>query len=445
MPLSEALHSLDGWVEERSSELNLVSLAMTVVHHRDVVWTKAIGYQDLSTKAPASVETLYRLASATKPFTATAIMQLWEQGRLRLDDPVTRYLPWFTMRGYTQNDPVTIEHLLSHSSGLPKEAPFPYYTTFAYPSVDQLMAALPEQSVVFEPGLAYKYSNLGYALLGLIVSAISGQTFPEYVHKQIFEPLGMKDTCLNPGPAHQGRIATGYSARREDGDRRAWPQVDTKAMGPAGGLWSTASDLAKFLVMHLDEGLGPTSQILGRRAIQRMRRVHSWMEDWKVGYSLGFYVRPHRFGELLSHGGDLPGFRAQPTMLPRRKLACIALSNSDDMPTLWEFTSRALESTARAVPSAAEGEVTRSPFRPEWRQYLGKYRDVLDEWSIVKRKGRLALADRHGSALTTLTPVRGHVFRMDEGEYIGEHVVFETEPRGRVIRVKYAEHYFEPV
>ncbi len=146
-------------------------------------------------------QTKFRMASHSKLFTATAVMQLREQGKLRLDDPVSKYLPWFQVKTADSDDPpITIEELLTHSSGLPREAGS-HWTTFEFPTTEQLRGLMAERQAPFSPEVRWKYSNLAFSIAGMVIEAVSGQKWADYVQQNIYKPLGMTSSSVDQNVA----------------------------------------------------------------------------------------------------------------------------------------------------------------------------------------------------------------------------------------------------
>jgi CubicO group peptidase (beta-lactamase class C family) len=157
-------------------------LAIGIVYDQDLIWSKGFGYADLETQQEVTTQTLFRIASISKLFTSMAIMQLRDAGKLQLDDPLRRHLKWFTIKNDFADGPeITIRQVLTHSAGLPREAAFPYWTDHVFPSREEMIKALPGQEMIFEPETRWKYSNLGMALLGEVISRVSGMSYEDYV------------------------------------------------------------------------------------------------------------------------------------------------------------------------------------------------------------------------------------------------------------------------
>src|ERR1043166_9664114 len=186
-----AARLFSAWLEGQIAFRNLPGVVVGVVADQELVWAAGFGFADTRAKTPMTPGTKFRMASHSKLFTATAIMQLREQGKLRLDDPVSKYLPWFRVKPAEPDDPpVTIEELLTHSSGLPREAGA-HWTTYEFPTEEQLKSLMAERQAAFPPEVRFKYSNLAYTLAGKIVESVSGERWADYVRKNIFEPLAL--------------------------------------------------------------------------------------------------------------------------------------------------------------------------------------------------------------------------------------------------------------
>jgi CubicO group peptidase (beta-lactamase class C family) len=248
------------------------------------LWARGFGYANVAQKRAAMPHTIYRIASITKLFTSTAILQLRDAGKLQLDDPITRHLSWFNIQNrYVDAPPITIRHLLTHTSGLPREAAFPYWTDANFPRREQIMATLPQQETIFPPEIEWKYSNLGLALAGEIVAAVSGQSYEDYIEHYILDPLGMSSTYVrSPDPNHP-QLATGYGRHLPDGSRSLSPFTDCHGITPAANMASTVEDLARFAMLQFRNGPAGGGQTLRGSTLREMLRVH-WLEPRLAGW-----------------------------------------------------------------------------------------------------------------------------------------------------------------
>src|SRR5262245_29690720 len=184
--VQSAIRLLEAWIDSQMAYRGLPGMSLGIVHDQDLIWSRGFGFADVERKVPAAPDTVYRIASISKLFTSTAILQLRDRGRLRLDDPVAAHLPWFGLKDHDPEAPaITIGHLLTHTSGLPRESAFPYWTDFHFPTRDQVIETLPQQEVVYPPDTSWKYSNLALTLAGEVVVAASGEAYEEYVRSRI--------------------------------------------------------------------------------------------------------------------------------------------------------------------------------------------------------------------------------------------------------------------
>src|SRR5712671_4416478 len=203
--IAQALSLLDAWTAHSVMQQHLPGVALTVVHGDRPVWTKAFGYADVSAKAPATPQTRYRIGSITKTFTALAVLQLHDEGKLRLDERVRDHVTTSAARARSLGLlDVTLRELLMHSSGLQRDLPGTWWTAPSFP------AQFPDDfSATYPASTQWKYSNVGYALLGEAVAAASGEPWARYVERRILEPLGMMHTEALPQREAAG-LAMGY-------------------------------------------------------------------------------------------------------------------------------------------------------------------------------------------------------------------------------------------
>jgi CubicO group peptidase (beta-lactamase class C family) len=444
---------LDQWIQAQLEYRGLPGLSVGIVYDQNMIWEKGYGLADLEKKTRALPTSIYRMASITKLFTTTAVMQLRDQGKLRLDDPVSKHLPWFAVKNKFPNaPPITIEHLLTHTSGLPRESAFPYWTDHKFPTREEMISALKEQETVFPSEKRWKYSNLAMALAGEVVAAASGEPYDAYVQKHILAPLGMKDTSVYLSDEHRKRLVTGYGRRLPDGSRRIMPFMDSKGITPAANISSTVEDLAKFISLQFRlDGKPGGSQILKGTTLREMQRVHWLQPSWKGGQGLGFSI--NRLGErtIVGHGGWVGGYRTQIGFCPDEKIGVIVLTNADDGEP-WFFLEQIFTIMAPAILKAAQPPAKPMTSDPAWKIYLGRYEDPANfDTEVMIVDGKLVMygfnyppETNPAGELTELTPAGKHTFRMTGENGDGELVVFELGPDGKVKRVKTGENYIYP-
>ena len=448
--VADAIALLELWIEEQRTYRDVPGLSIGVIHDQELIWARGFGVSDLETRTPATTATVYRIGSITKLFTSVAVLQLRDAGKLRLDDPVSRHLEWFEVQSSFPGEPeITVRHLLTHTSGLPREAAFPYWTTHQFPTREQVRAAVPDQQAIFAPATRYKYSNLGIALLGEIVTTVSGQPYAEYLEHRVLSPLGMRSSSVDPGDDLRDRMTTAYLRRQSDGGRDIAEYYDTGAIAPAANMVSTIEDLARFASLQFrDLPKAGGTQILRGSTIREMHRPHWIKADWQSGRGLGFSVARRDGKTTVSHGGWVAGHRSHLMLVPSEKIAVIAITNADDAsPSL--FSTRAYDVLGPAIVTATAPTPEAPVADPDWQKYIGEYTDPWGwEYKVLVLDAQLVLyehnyppEDRPASSLTRLTPVAEHTFRMSDGEW----VVFEIGDDGEVERIRRRYEYLYPV
>jgi D-alanyl-D-alanine carboxypeptidase len=450
--VASRIELLSAWIDAQMAYAGQPGLSIGIICDQELVWAKGYGYANVEQSVPATLSTIYRIASITKLFTSTAILQLRDAGRLQLDDPISKHLPWFNIRNrHPDAPPITIRHLLTHTSGLPREASFPYWTDSNVPVREQIRERLAQQETVLPAESEWKYSNLALSLAGEIVTAVSGQEYADFVRQQILDPLDMcSTTVLSPDPQHTN-LATGYGRRLPDGHRTLSPFTDCQGITPAANMATTVEDLARFSMLQFRDGMAGGSQVLSGWTLREMQRVH-WLDpDWKAGWGLGFRVMRQQDKTYVGHGGSVQGYRTQLQICPADKIAVVVLTNADDgNPTL--YVDKAFEWVAPALQKAP-GADSRNPVpHPAWSRYVGRYRDVWGDSQVLILDGDLVLINPTlpdpMPGLIKLSPVAEHVFRVQTKEGYssqGELVVFEIDEVGKTVRMKMGENYSYPV
>lgn len=245
-------------------------------------------------------------------------MQLWEQGKLRLDDSITSLLPGFNLKqSYTETVPITIRSLLTHSSGLPREAAYPYWSApdFYFPTEKEITQKLGTQETLYPSSTYFQYSNLGMVLLGEVVANVSKTGYETYVVKNILEPLHLTSTHPSlPKNLWRGKMATGYSSSYRDGTRRMMPFFQANGIGAAAGYSSNVIDMAHFASWQFRLLNSGRKEILRSSTLKEMQRVQ-WVDpDGKIMRGLGFALFKENEMNYVGHEGSCPGYRTSNTV-----------------------------------------------------------------------------------------------------------------------------------
>jgi len=318
---------LDTFFTGRMGSSHIPGATVIFVQDGQILFMKGYGLANVEGQTPVdSAQTVFRAGSVSKLFVATALMQLAEQGKINLNAPISDYLPEIPLDG-DYAEPVMVANLLTHTGGFDERltgmgalAP-----DGLIPLDEYLAANMPPR--VMPPGDQTSYSNHGYALAGLLVERVSGLPFAEYVSQNIFTPLGMvSSTFAEPAPAEiLAHVATGYAYA--NGVYQPLP-LDYFNVAPAGALYTTAPDIAQFMLAHLDDG----SPILSSETAAEMHRQHFTQHPALPGFAYGFYEHFENGRRALMHGGDLTGFSSLLFLLPDENLGFFVSVNTSLSP-----------------------------------------------------------------------------------------------------------------
>ena len=435
----EALRLIDVWLESQQVYQRLPALSAAVVQGDQVVWAKGYGALDSEHRIPATAQTLYSICSISKLFTAIALMQLWETDRVRLDEPVTVYLPWAHLKPLAEESvPITLRALLSHSAGLPRESDFPYWTgpDFPFPTEAQLRTKLAQQTPLWPASRRYQYSNLGITLIGDTVSAVSGEPYADYVQRNILEPLGLKDTHpFMPMALYNKRLAVGWGAITRKGSRELLKPFDTRAMAPAAGYTSTVEDLGRFAAWQFRLLRTNHREVLNASTLREMQRVQFTDPGWKDMRGLGFGVTRKDDQTYIGHDGDCPGYHSILLLRPATETAVVLMTTGDrpraDALAVFDILDK--RRTLKLQPPAAKNV--------DLNSYAGRYSAqpwhsevAIVPWGLGLSALWLPSTDPAGE-IDLLKPVSGDLFkrlRTDGSE--ANEVLFERDQSGRVYR-----------
>jgi CubicO group peptidase (beta-lactamase class C family) len=447
--VKQALELARVWLEGQQAYEQVPGVSAAVVHDQHVLWSGGFGQADLASARPATADTVYSICSISKVFTSVAVLQQRDAGKLRLDDPVQKHLPWFALKRTEGEGDVTIEGLLTHSSGLPRESEHAYWSApdFTFPSREDVMSTVSHQEPLYAPATAFQYSNLGITLAGEVVAAASGEPYDAYVRRHILDPLGLRSTSPEmPEAARGNALATGYGPRNREGKRAPLPFFSARAIAPAAGYASTASDLARFASWQFRLlGKGGT-EVLKATTLREMYRVH-WAEpDFETLWGLGFAIVRRDGKVFVGHGGSCPGYRTHLLLMPDDKIGSVVLANAQAV-AVHNWAQRLYDIVAPAVKTAREGGKADAP--EDLKRYAGAY-SVFPwggEVAVVPWKDGLAMVDIPSDDpvkdMTKLKKTGEHTFRrVRKDDTLGEEIVFEMGADGRPARfTRHNNHY----
>jgi CubicO group peptidase (beta-lactamase class C family) len=319
---------LTGLIERTLADNGIPSMSIALVRGDSIVWKAAFGYANMRTRTPATTETIYSTGSSGKSLTATAVMQLAEQGKLRLDDPINRYLGDSQVQDRLQSEkPVTFTHILSHWSGLRAGAATePIWSRKLPKTLDAMTAGLYS---IRAPETKWEYNNFAYGTAGLLVQKIAGIEYEKYIVDHVLKPLGATTTNpIYPSPEMVERMAIPYRAGGSLGKPEPVAQVHFDVY-PAGDIYLTAEDMARFLGAQLNGGVFNGKRILSEASVREMHKPR-----FGGTYGFGYWmIRDSTTGDtLIHHGGAIAGQRAFMIGDLKARVGVYYMTNSDYLP-----------------------------------------------------------------------------------------------------------------
>ncbi len=329
--LKQTLHLIDNWLDYQTYIKEIPGVAVGIFVEDEIIFKKEYGYANIKDKAKLTDQHLFRIASHSKLFTATAIMKLYHEEKLSIDDKISKYIPWFTSEKDKNMEQVRIRHLLTHSSGMSRDGNTAHWYNYKFPGIEEIKAQVAEGISFFETSEILKYSNFGYTLLGQIIEVVSGLSYFDYIQKEILDPLDMKNTVLDVNETNLVNHATGHKRKLPKEEREVFEHVTANIMHSATGLSSTVEDLIKFYRVHIfgNDILFPDYI---KREMQRIQ-FKAKTADWGLGFSITALPEV----KIVGHGGGYPGFITRSGLIQEQKIIVVVLTNAVDGPALTLF------------------------------------------------------------------------------------------------------------
>ncbi|MFF0103125.1 serine hydrolase domain-containing protein [Micromonospora sp. NPDC005257] len=408
------------------------------------LWTCTVG--DTGNDTALGPETVFRIGSVTKTFTAALVMQCRDDGLLDLDDPIGRHLD------LPAHGDATVRRLLSHTAGLQREPHGDVWDSLRAPAVDDLLADLARVERVLPTGRRFHYSNLGLALLGEAVARLRGGTWAEVLADRVLSPLGLTAT----GPHPTGRAATGFLVDTYSDEAHPEPPADFGAVAPAAQLWSTATDMARWAAFLADPAaIDPDGAVLAATTVEEMRWPLTPTDEsvWSAGFGLGLILvpQPERVTHV-GHDGAMPGFLA--AVYGRRggqgtagAMGVAVLGSSGTGVEVFDLSHRLLAAAAEHDPAEIEPWRPGPPVPAHLRRMLGRWWgegfEYVFSWhdGTLRARGADDPAGRPPAVFAPL-PDRPDVFRTVSGREVGELLRLTRDERGVVVRMHWATYRF---
>lgn len=436
--VKQATSFIDDHVATRQRMLDIPGVVLAVRLDDELLMSNGYGFADLERRVPMTPHHIFRVASHSKMFTATAIMQLLEAGRVRLDDRLGAYVGGIP----EEVGKATVRQVLNHSAGIVRDGADADYweLQYAFPDAADLLAL---SESILSPNEQYKYSNIGYSLLGMVVEAASGISYNDYVRKGIVEALDLHDTGPEIDAHAQEHLVTGYTGSDFPFARLPIPNIATGAMSAATGFYSTASDLTRFAAAHF---FGNT-ELLGDDSKREMQQPY-----WETGtagahYGLGFRIENVSDRRLAGHGGGFPGHSTNTRFDSTNRLAVSVLTNETSGHaavlggTIFKIIDLALSAPA-STPGRNEDALD---------SFAGTFANLTDLTSIV-RFGEVLYAlgpslEDPTCEVNELEVVDTETLRIKKTSYghVGESVRFVRDSSGAATEIRYAGVRYYPL
>jgi CubicO group peptidase (beta-lactamase class C family) len=381
--LLDACRYFDTWLAFRLDAERVPGVQAAVLHGDEVVLSTAHGVSSVATDEPLTERHLFRIASHSKTFTATAIMQLVEGGLVRLDDTIAQWIPDLARSAIAS---VTIRELVSHAGGLTRDgADGDFWQLHRdFPDRSELLRVAGDDAAVLPRNERFKYSNIGFSLLGVVIESASGRPYNEYVAEHIVGRLGLADTGPEFDPSRASDYAGGHSALSYADTRLPIDHVDTAAMAAATGFFSTASDLVRYTSAHFEHD----ERLLGDDAKRQMQHDEWDVDGTDTSYGFGLAIATIGDRRVLGHGGGYPGHITRTFFDPVDRFSVSVFTNAIDGPALaWATAAIRLIDLAAAEQG---GERRRSD---ELAPYCGRFASLWGVYDIVDLGGRLYQLD----------------------------------------------------
>jgi CubicO group peptidase (beta-lactamase class C family) len=338
---------LDGEIERVFRDSDAPGLAVGVVKDMELVYATGFGVMNLKTGEKVTPQTLFHMASITKPFVATAIVQLLEQKKLSLDDRIVEYLPYFEMKD-ERYATLTIRQFLTHSSGMPDVEDYqwdePEYDEGA---LERYVRSLTNEELLFEPGEKFTYSNMAFEVLGDLIAKTSGLSFADYVKQNILLPLGMNDSSILIREVDPALLASGHDEGWFGRTRVTKHYAYNRSHGPSSCLYSSIVDMSRWAIANMNSGELDGKRILDASSYEllwtpALEEVRVSGDSRPVHIGLSWFLSEKAGNQIVSHGGRDTGYRANFVLYPDVGGAIILLSNySDPDETFDKVTSLA--------------------------------------------------------------------------------------------------------
>ena len=416
-------------VAEAQRRWRTPGLSVGVTRDGELAWSHHVGSRRLDPPTAATDDTQVMIGSITKTFTALLVMQLRDEGRLDLEDPLGTWLPDSRHAG------LTVRRLLSHTSGLQREPVGHLWETLDAPDVERLLADLEDAEQVLPPHLAFHYSNLAFALLGQVVERLDGRPWEEALRERILTPLGMTRTSITPADDH----AVGYQVDPFAGTVTREPELALRATAPLGGLWSSVADMARYAAFLAE----PDPAVLRPETLDEMCRplVMIDLDSWRTGYGLGYELVRSGDRVHVGHRGAMPGFLSGLRVSRAHGVGVFVVATTTAGAESGPLATRLLDLVLDGLPRIRSAWTPEQP-HADLAELLGSWWSEGEELVLEVREGELWMRVAAGSPLDDTRFAREDeaTFRAVAGRERGERLELVRDADGNLAKLYFATY-----
>ncbi len=413
---------LDRFVRREMADKQLPGISVALVDGSNIVWQKSYGFADPKTKTPITADTVFRVGSVSKLFTDIAVMRLVERGKLNLDAPVTKYLPDFQPRN-SFGKSITLRQLMAHRAGLVREPPVGNYFDARDPTLTATIKSLNQTALVYAPETRQKYSNAGIAAVGYVLEKTQKQPFADYLKSSLLEPLGMKNSQFKQTPEIAKNLAKAqmWTVFGKTFDA----PVFELGIAPAGSMYTTVGDLARFAGALFDADNNAPGAILKKETLEKMWTPQFAAPVQKSGFGLGFFVSEIDGHRKVAHSGAIYGFSTEFSLLPDDKIGVIVVATEDfSNGVTSRIADAALQAmlAERAGKSVPQPEITTPMAIDLAKKIAGRYTNGDQSFDINERGGTLSILNNGGGFEARLRS-SGNALIVDDKFAFGTRIV----------------------
>ncbi len=432
----DALKFIDSWLKFYYANNQYTGFTVGVYYKNKMHFSNAYGFANTASQEPLTTQHFFRIASHSKMFTATAIMQLVEAGKIQLDTPIQNYLSWFKSSKDKRFKEVTARQLLSHSAGIIRDGKeCDYWQGLGkFPNKTAFKKDIKNCQLVYDPNTIFKYTNYGYGLLGLLIEKVSGQAFNDYLQTNILDPIGLTNCGPDITKEISTNLAIGYSTSYLNKERIAFPNISTGALSPATGMYSTVEDLCLFGAQQFHN----TPTFLSETSKKEMHRLQ-WkpIKESENSYGLGFSVLKVGKRNIVGHGGGFPGFSSNTRIDVKDKLVVSVISNSN------EFSSGEIANGIIKTIDFFQSKADKKA-NPKLKKFTGRFYSIWGIREVALVGGELVICfptmKYPFGFETKITHQGGNVFKIDDfGSYgpTGEELIYHFDKNNKIEKVKF--------